>query len=469
MPDGNILSVNPGSEKKTALLITTLSAFLTPFMSSSINIALPAVGREFSLNAVLLSWVASSYLLSTAVFLVPFGKLSDIYGRKKIFLYGMTIYTVSSFLSGISPSVIFLISSRVIQGIGSAMIFGTAVAILTSVYPLGERGRALGINVSVTYFGLSVGPFLGGLMTQQLGWRSLFYLNVPLGIIIILLVIFRLKGEWAEAKGEKFDMAGSFIISLSLTMLMYGFTLLPSVNGVILILLAIAGFLIFIKWEARVKNPVLNVKLVRHNTVFIFSNAAALINYSATFAIGFLLSLYLQYIKAFTPQAAGLVLVAQPVVMALVSPFAGRLSDRVEPRIIASTGMGLLVLGLFALSFIGAGTAAGFIVLALMTIGLGFGLFTSPNTNAIMSSVEKKLYGVASATLATMRLTGQMLSMAISIMVFSIMIGKIKITPEYYARFLGSVKILFAVFTVLCLMGVFASLARGKVREPETK
>ncbi|MCU7500623.1 MAG: MFS transporter [Ignavibacteria bacterium] len=452
-------------QKKTALLITTTAAFTTPFMSSSINIALPAIGREFMLDAVLLSWVASSFLLAAAVFLVPLGKLADIHGRKKLFLIGIILYTVSSLMCALSSSVYLLLGARVLQGLASAMVFGTGVAILTSVYPPGERGKALGINVSATYFGLSIGPFLGGVLTQNLGWRSLFYVNVPLGLIVIYLVITKLKGEWAEAKGEKFDLTGSVVLSLALTALMYGFTLLPSINGAILILLAIAGFLIFIKWESRTANPVLDLKVFRHNTVFVFSNAAALINYSATFAIGFLLSLYLQYIKAFTPQEAGLILVAQPVIMMIVSPFAGRLSDKVEPGVIASLGMGLLALGLFALAFIGTGTSTGFIVPALMIIGMGFGLFTSPNTNAIMSSVEKKIYGVASATLATMRLTGQMLSMAISIMVFSIVIGKIRITPEYYGMFLYSIKILFAVFTVLCITGIFASLARGKVRE----
>lgn len=467
MPEDNVSVISEagsGKLKKTALLITTISAFTTPFMSSSINIALPAIGKEFMLNAVLLSWVASSFLLSAAVFLVPFGKLADIYGRKKLFLTGMIVYTASSLMSAMSDSVFLLLSSRVLQGLASAMVFGTAVAILTSVYPPGERGKALGINVSATYFGLSIGPFLGGVLTQNLGWRSLFYVNVPLGIIVIFLAITRLKGEWAEAKGEKFDAAGSLVLALSLAMLMYGFTLLPSTNGAILILLAIAGFLIFIKQEDRAENPVLNVRLFRHNTVFMFSNAAALINYSATFAIGFLLSLYLQYIKAFTPQAAGLVLVAQPAVMMIVSPFAGRLSDRIEPGVIASVGMGLLALGLFVLIFIGTGTPTVYIILALIIIGLGFGLFSSPNTNAIMSSVEKKIYGVASATLGTMRLTGQMLSMAISIMVFSIVIGRVRITPGYYGMFLYSIKILFAVFTVLCVAGIFASLARGKVR-----
>ncbi|MGE5400981.1 MAG: MFS transporter [Ignavibacteriales bacterium] len=452
------------NSKKIALLVTAISSFLTPFMGSSINIGLPAIGNKFSMDAVTLSWVATSYLLSAAVFLVPIGRIADIYGRKKVFLIGILVYTISSLLCGAAFSASFLIFSRMLQGIGSAMIFGTGIAILTSVYPVGERGKALGINVATTYLGLSMGPFLGGFLTQQLGWRSLFYANVPVGILVLLLVTWKLKGEWAEARGEKFDILGSAVFSLTLISLMYGFTLLPSYNGTALILAGIMGFISFVKWENRIRNPILNMALFRHNTVFAFSNLAALINYSATFAITFLLSLYLQYVKSLSPQNTGLILVVQPAIMALVSPFAGRLSDRIEPRILASAGMALLVVGLLVLLFIGHNTSLLYITGALVLLGLGFGLFSSPNTNAVMSSVEKKLYGIASATLATMRLTGQMLSMAISIMVFSVYIGKVRITPEYYGLFLSSMHVLFIIFIILCLGGIFASLARGKVR-----
>lgn len=455
-------------QKIAALLVTTLSSFITPFMASAITIGLPALSREFNMDAVLLSWVATSYLLSTAVFLVPIGKAADIYGRKKIFTIGMGIYTASTLACALSASPFLLILSRIVQGFGSAMIFGTGIAILTSVYPPGERGKAIGINIATTYTGLSLGPFFGGILTQNLGWRSIFFSNVPLGIIV-LFVIFKLKGEWAEAKGEKLDITGSLLFSLMLICIMFGFTLLPSLKGTLLILSGIIGLLAFIKWENRVNNPVLNISLFRENLVFTFSNLAALINYSATSAIAFLLSLYLQYIKSLSPQDAGLVLVSQPIVMAVVSPFAGKLSDKIEPRVLASIGMGIIVIGLSLLFLIGNSTSIGFITIGLILLGLGFGLFSSPNTNAIMSSVDKKFYGIASATLATMRLTGQMMSMALAIMIFSIFIGNVHINPANYSQFIFSVKILFVIFALLCFGGVFASLARGKVRKDTEK
>jgi EmrB/QacA subfamily drug resistance transporter len=401
------------------------------------------------------------------MFLVPFGRIADIYGRKKIFTGGVIIYTLSSLLAAISTSAAMLISFRVLQGIGGAMIFGTGVAILTSVFPPGDRGRALGINAAAVYIGLSLGPPAGGFLTEHFGWRSVFLTNVFLGLIIIIAIIWGLKGEWRGAKGEKVDFTGAIIYSLALVAVMYGFSLLPAMIGGVLIITGVLGILGFIRWEMRVESPLLNISLFRNNSVFTFSNLAALINYSATSATGFLLSLYLQYVKGVGPEHAGLILVSQPVVMAVLSPLAGRLSDRVEPRLLASIGMALTTLGLVLLAFLNQDTGFGFILTSLIILGSGFGLFSSPNTNAVMSSVEKKFYGVASGTLGTMRLIGQMLSLGIAMLLFALYLGQVQITPEYYPLFVKSIRTAFIIFAVLCFGGIFASLARGKVRGNE--
>ena len=453
-----------GMNKGVALFVATMASFLTPFVGSSVNIALASIGKEFALDAVALGWVATSYILAAAMFLVPFGRVADIYGRKRIFTCGIIIDAIASLLAALSTSDIQLISFRVLQGIGGAMIFGTGVAIVTSIFPIGERGKALGINVAAVYVGLSLGPPIGGFLTEHFGWRSIFVTDVVLGLVIIVAVLWKLKGEWAGAKGEKFDITGSVIYGLALVAVMYGFSLLPAILGIWLIVIGILGILAFIWWEMRVKSPVLSISLFKGNTVFSLSNLAALINYSATFAVGFLLSLYLQYIKGFSPEHAGLILISQPVVMAALSPVAGRLSDRIEPRLIASIGMALTTIGLVLLIFLNQDTGLVFILLSLSILGLGFAFFSSPNTNAIMSSVEKKFYGVASGTLGTMRLIGQMLSLGIAMLLFALYIGRVQITPEYYPLFLKSVKTAFIVFAVLCFGGVFASLARGKTR-----
>jgi EmrB/QacA subfamily drug resistance transporter len=464
MQTQNVTDSGKAPNRPAALLVTTVGSFLTPFLGSSIAIALPTIGDELKMNAILLGWVSTAYLLAAAMFLVPLGRIADIYGRKKIFTIGVFVYAAASVLAAMSHSAAMLISVQVLGGIGAAMIFGTAVAIVTSVFPASDRGRVLGINVAAVYIGLSMGPFFGGLLTQYFGWRSIFWVNVILCLLIIALLFWKLKGEWAEARGEKFDVTGSIIYSLMIIAIMYGFTILPDIVGVVLIVAGAGGLVGFIMWETRVKSPVLDIGLFRHNVVFALSNLAALINYSATFAVTFLLSLYLQYIKGFSPEHAGLVLISAPVMQAIFSPVAGRISDKVEPRIVASAGMGLTAIGLIFFIFLNSSTNLWYIVAGLLIIGFGFAFFSSPNTNAVMSSVDRRCYGVASATLATMRQIGMTFSMGMVMLLLGIYVGHVQITPQYYAPFVASVNTTFIVFAILCFGGIFASLARGRVR-----
>jgi len=453
-----------GTSKGVVLLVVTIAVFVFPFMSSAVNIALPSLGKELALDAVTLGWIATAYLLSSAALLVPFGRIADIYGRKKIFTFGIAIFTLSSLFSGMANSATMLIACRVLQGVGGAMLAGTAVALLTTVIPANERGKALGITIAAAYIGISLGPVLGGVLTERLGWRSIFFLGALLGLAVISIVLWKLKGEWTGAKGERFDFAGSVIYVLGLVALVYGFTLLPAMSGVGLIIGGIIGLSAFVRWEMRTRSPVIDVNLFRNSKAFTLSNLAALINYSATFAITFLISLYLQYVKGFNPGSAGLILVAMPAMQAIFSPLAGRLSDRIEPRLIASAGMVLTTVGLVLFIFLNEETSLKLIIGNLILIGFGFALFVSPNTNAVMSSAPKTAYGVASAVLATMRQVGMVLSMGIAMLMFTLYIGRVQITPEYYPFFQQSMKTSFIIFAVLCFGGIFASLARGKVR-----
>ena len=448
--------------KNVALLIAAMSSFITPFTASSVNIALPSIDRELLLNALELSWIATAYLLAAAIFLVPFGRIADIYGRKRTFLFGMTIDAAASVMCAVSHSGSWLIAFRAMQGLGGAMIFGTGVAILTSVFPPKERGRALGINVAAVYSGLSMGPLIGGSLTEHLGWRSIFLLNALLGLIVITAVLWKLKGEWAGARGERFDYKGAIIYGLAMVAIMTGFSSLPAFKGGFLILLGICGVVAFVKWELRTEQPVINMGLFKSNTVFRFSNLAALINYSATYAVTFLLSLYLQYIKGFTPEHAGMILMIQPFMQIVCSPIAGSLSDKFEPRVLSSAGMAMTVTGLLLLTSLSSNTRLIFIMLTLAILGIGFGFFSSPNINAVMSSVEKRFYGVASGMLGTMRLTGQMFSMGMTLLLFSLYIGPVQIMPENYPLFLTCLKTAFIISAVFCFAGIFASIARGK-------
>jgi EmrB/QacA subfamily drug resistance transporter len=450
------------TSKRSVLLVATFAAFLTPFLGSAVNLALPAIGKDLNASAIGLGWVISSFILSSAIFLLPFGRLADIIGRKKVFSLGILLFTVSTFLIIFSGSITSLIILRIFQGIASAMIFGTSLAIITSVFQPGERGKAMGINITAVYLGLSVGPVIGGLLTQYFGWRSIFAFLVPFGIISIILIKRRIKTEWAESAGEKFDFTGSAIYGIALASFMYGFSRLPGSVGWICIATGVLMAAIFFLVEERTGNPVFDIKLLLNNRVFAFSGLAALINYSATSAIGFFMSLYLQYLKGFDARTAGLIMISQPVAMTLLSPVAGKLSDKRNPGVIASVGMGITAAGLVLLCFITENTPDYFIVMLLILMGTGFGLFSSPNSNAIMSSVEKRHLGVASGVVGTMRMIGQMMSMGIAMMLISVYLGKNAITRETYPFLIAAMRTGFLIFSALSFLGIFASLARNK-------
>jgi MFS family permease len=455
-------------DRNLVLVVTGIAAFVMPFSAASMNVALKSIDLEFHPDAILLGWVVTSFLLAAAVFIVPFGRIADMYGRKQVFIAGLGVIVGFSAVGALSSSIWMLIGSRIVQGIGSAMIAGTSIAILTSAFPPKERGRVLGINVGIVYVGLSLGPFVGGLVTRYAGWRYIFALNALLCSIGLVLAIWKLADDWQCARDGPFDIGGCVIYGGMLFALMYGLSLLPAIEGVYWMaggLLALAAFVV---WEMRHSAPVLKLSLFARNIPFAFSNAAALINYSATFSVSFLLSIYLQYIQGMPEEAAGLVLVTAPAVQAVLSPFAGRLSDRVEPQVVASAGMGITTAGLLLFTLVNAGTPLPYVVTGLALIGLGFALFSSPNMNAIMSSVGRCDYGVASGMVGTMRLIGQMLSLGIAMLTFSLFMGRVQITPDRYPMLITSIKVAFIVSALLCAAGILASLARGKVRKAPT-
>ncbi|MDD4138464.1 MAG: MFS transporter [Methanoregula sp.] len=450
-------------EKKIILLVASLASFMVPFTGSSITVALPAMAAQFQVDAVMLGWITSAYIIAAAIFIVPFGRLADIRGRKKIFIFGVALFTIASLACAFAPTVNLLIASRFIQGVGGAMLFATSVAIVTQVYGPGERGWALGITIATVYAGLSFGPFLGGFLTDHFGWPAIFLINVPFGIATICLTLLYIHHEWADADGEQFDVRGSVLYGVMLFCGIFGLLLLPDPAGAAWILVSVVAAVLFVWWQKQCRFPILDLGIFRANRTFTCSNIAAMINYGATYGVGFLLSLYLQYIKGFSAETAGLILIAQPVVQTILSPLAGRISDRVEPQIVATIGMAITTLGLSFFIFLGPGTPVLMIIGALMILGLGYAFFSSPNTNAIMSSVDRKYLGIASDMVATMRSLGQVLSMAIAMFCFSVFIGTVAITPSMYPALLESITIAFLIFTLLCIIGVAASYVRGTI------
>jgi EmrB/QacA subfamily drug resistance transporter len=454
-------------EKRILLLVTSLASFLVPYTVSSIAVALPAIGSDFDLDAVSMGWVTSAYLLTAAVCIIPFGKLADMYGRKRLFVLGNILFTGGSLMAALSWSGYAIIAARIVQGLGGSLVFATSIAIVTAVFSPGERGRAIGIITATVYAGLSIGPFLGGILTQNLGWPSIFLVNVPIGILVIISTLVYIPGEWAETGTHAFDLTGAVLYCLMLVGALYGLTLLPTTNGILWMVMGGVFLYGFVWWERQRPSPMLDLSLFRNNPTFIFSNIAAMINYAVVFAVGFLMSLYLQYNRGLDPQTAGVILVTMPVVQMVVSPLAGHFSDSIEPRVLATAGMACTTAGLGLMALVSSSTPLTFIIAGLMILGLGYGLFSSPNTNAIMSAVEVHHLGVASAMVSTMRAVGQMISMAIAMMVFSIIIGSRPITPQTYPELQLSVTVIFSLFLLLGLFGIWASYSRGEIhRQP---
>jgi len=438
------------------LFIACLSSLLVPFMGASLNLALPPIAREFSMNGIVQSWTLTAYLLSTAILQVPFGRLADLVGKRAVFIAGLFIFGLTTLCCGFAINSVMFIVLRTMQGIGSAMVFCTNIAIISSVFPPKERGTAMGINAATVYVSIALGPSLGGIITQNLGWAYIFFFTAGISIVALVCSFLFMKDKWIESKGEPFDMKGSVIYGFAIFGLIYGLTLLPSLTGITFIALSVGFFYFFVKHENREKYPVFNIQLVSKNKPFRRASVASLINYASTFPIGFLISLYLQEIKSFDPQSAGLVMIVQPAIQSILSPVAGKLSDRISPRILSLSGMALITLVLLIIGLvITPDSSIVMLMIMLGLLGIGFAAFSSPNTNAIMASVEKKNYSMASATTGTVRLVGMAFSMGVTTMIIALFIGNQAITPEVGSALMQVFHATFILFAVICAFGVY--------------
>ena len=449
------------TSRKAVLFSVCMAHFLMPFMMSAVGIALPAMGREFSASALQLGLVETSYVLSAAIFLLAMGRFGDIHGRRRVFQVGLLIFSIFGGLISQAWSIETVIGLRFLQGMGGAMVMATTMAIVVSVFPAAERGKALGIAIASVYAGISCGPFFGGMLVSGFGWRSIFYLPVPLGLLTYAVVRLKIHEDWAEAKGEPFDWRGALVYAPSILLLVSG---VANLNrgwwawG--LLLLANLGLGLFVFLETHSDYPLLNITLLRENRVFALSNLAALFNYAATFGVTFFLSLYLQYVKGMSPQQAGSLLIVQPIVQTLFSPLCGRLSDRVPAALVATSGMTLCAIGLALTASLTAASPLSLVVLLLILLGAGFALFSSPNVSMIMGSVAPRYLGIASGLNATMRTLGMMTSMMIITLIFSILMHGQAVTLATQPAFLDSMRSALLVFCGLCVIGIGCSLGR---------
>jgi len=452
------------SIQRITLTMVLLNAFTTPLMLSAVNVALPAIATDLSMNAVLLSWIPMAYLMASAMFVLIFGRIADMVGRKRIFLIGTSSVIITSLIAAFAINGTMLIAARFLQGVSAAMLYATQVAIVSSVFPPAKRGHAIGLTISTIYLGLTIGPLLGGYVIDVFGWRASFMVHMPLAIIVLAIGLFYVKGEWSSDERGSFDLFGAILYAFSILIVCIGVTYLPSILSFVFLAISVFGFIFFFLFERAHKHPIFDVTLFFTNRVFTFSCLASLIIYTATFANVVQVSLYLQYLKGLSATTAGMIMMCQPMTMALFSPLAGRLSDKFEPKYLATAGMAVSGCGLILLSNLQIESGLDYLIFALVITGLGFSLFSSPNVNAIMSSVEKRFYGSATGVMATMRIVGQMSSMVLVTLIFAIIIGSVEIEPSNYEALEKAIRLTFTIAAMLCVPGLYFSIARGKMR-----
>ena len=455
--DNNERILNKSSSKNLIVFLAAFTSFVTAFSTSAITVALPSIAEQFIIDAILLNWLATSFLLAIAIFSVPFGKLAGKFGLKKFFIIGVVLFILGSLGSALSFSAYTLIFFRVIQGIAGAILNVAGFAMLTEALPPQERGKGIGITISSVYVGLTLAPVLGGILTQNFGWQSIFYVVIPFLFVPLALALFKIPQEWVTGRKDPFDFLGAIVYGLGILLFMYGFTILNQYLGIAITLMGVALLIGFVLWELRQKFPVFHVEFFK-NTTFSSSTLAALISYLATFVVVYILNYHLQFIKAMDPQTTGLILIVTPALMAILAPFSGKLSDKINPQKLSALGMGFVTVAVFILIFLDANTPLYVIIISMILQGIGYGIFSSPNTNSIMGSVPRKFAPLASATVSTVRVIGQTMSLGMLTVIFAIVMGSVPIIPKFYPLLIQSSQIAFIISAVLCVVAIIASL-----------
>ena len=450
------------SEVKLVLLACCLSGFITPLLSTMMNLSLVNIGAEFQVGSHMLAYVNTAFLLSSVVFMVPMAKLGDIHGKKRMFMIGVAVIAAACLAAPVSPSFWFLIGCRAVMGLGSACVVTTSISMITDVYPPEHRGGAIGLQTMCVYIGLAVGPALGGVLNDMLGWHSLFLLIVPIAVASILCMS-RFRHEIAPDRGGLMDGRGAVVYGVAIVLAMGGMINLPETWAVAMLAVGLALLVLFVVLELRAENHLLNVRLFK-GKVFAGSCAATFMNYAASYSISYFLALYLQSIGGLSATEAGILMLVQPAIQAVGTPYFGRKSDLLEDkRVLPTAGLAISAVGIATILTYGVGTPLWVIVLTLVVVGFGFSLFSAPNTSIIMGSVEPHETGEASAMVAVMRQTGMMVSMGIAMLFISVIMGSAdNLAPETYDSFITVMRYSFGVGVVMCVVGAVVSMFRGR-------
>jgi EmrB/QacA subfamily drug resistance transporter len=448
------------------MILTTvcIAQFMAPFMLTSVGVALPSLGRELGASAVQLGLVEQLYVLSLAMTMLTFGRLGDIAGQRRIFMAGLFVFTLMTFLLGYAGRIQTVMACRFAQGVGASMFLAGSMALVAAAYPPERRARKIGLVSAFTYAGLSIGPVIGGYVTLNFGWRHVFLLSVPIGIAGLAMCLFGMQEMEKNAQGEAMDWKGSLAYAASVGLIMTGAAHAKALLwGPPMIVIGALGLIVFVRMEIRRPSPLLDVTLLTRNRFFTLSCLAAMGNYAATFGIIFLMSLFLQYAKGLTPRQAGFVLLTQPLMQIGASLLSGRLAEKFDITKVATSGMLASSAGLLLAAVTSrAGVPLAAVVLELMLIGAGFGIFITPNSTAIMGSVERRQFGVASGMIGAMRTLGMAVSLTTISLIFSLVMGPAEITPRTLPAFLLSMRTGLVVYAIFSCLGVILSFSRGR-------
>ncbi len=462
------------TQKWGVLLAVGIGTFMTALDTSVVNTVLPVIGKNFSQPITVVQWVVTIYLLVLSGLLLSFGRLGDMRGHKAIYLIGFGIFMGGSFFSGAAPSVAILIASRGLQALGGAMLAANSPTILTKSFPVEQRGQALGLQATMTYLGLTAGPLVGGWLASLLGWRAVFYMNIPVGLVAIWLSLRYIPRDSYHSSSEQFDFRGAvtFIFGLGALLLglnqgaEWGWSSLPIIA---LLVSAILFLSLFIYFEAHVKSPMLDLSLFK-KLPFSLTTISAIINYIGVYSCIFLMPYYLIQGRGFSPAQAGLIIATQFVVMAVIAPISGTLSDRIGTRIPAVFGMAVLSAGLYLLSHLTGQSSIRAMMLALAVVGFGTGVFISPNNSALMGSAPRSRQGIAAGILATGRSFGMVLGVGIAGAIFTTVAARggtsllSASAPIQSTIFYDALGASFLVVSMITLLGVVTSLVRVNTR-----
>ena len=438
------------------ILTAAIGSFTMAYASNGLSVILPTLASYFHISNILENWIVYIYLLVLSVAGVPLAKICGRYGLKSSFKLGLIIFSLGSLISMMSFDVVVMIMGRILQAIGATMTFVTNVSMITAEIPVNNRGRALGINVTGVYLGITISPTISGILVQNLSWRFVFLITILLAMISYYLLC-KIDDEW-KLEEAGLDKIGSVIYVVGIGLLLYGFTILNTHIGVALVVTSLILLAIFVRYELKRENPVYEMRLFK-NVNYTTSNIVALIAYLSTYVVSYVLNYHFQYIMALDAQTSGLILISTPVMMLLIAAQAGKLSDRINPAILQLLGVTLITIAIALISQISYTTPIYMIVIAMIIQGIGHGFFSTPNNNIILSSVDnKKDIPTASASVATVRNLGQSFSLGILTVTFAFIMGNVEIQPSNYDLLVQSNQTTMLIITALSILAIVLSV-----------